>query len=96
MVIRVRAALVEARTALINTARGLAKSLGERLPVCDTDQMGTEQTESLPVELQRVLEPLMEQVVSLTARVKEMDRKVEQIAREDYPETVLLQRESDL
>jgi transposase len=92
MVIRVRAALVEARTGLINTARGLAKSLGERLPVCDTDQMGTEQTESLPVELQRVLEPLMEQVVSLTARVKEMDRKVEQIAREDYPETVLLQQ----
>jgi transposase len=92
MVIRVRAALVEARTGLINTARGLAKSLGERLPVCDTDQMGTEQTESLPVALQRVLEPLMEQVVSLTARVKEMDRKVEQIAREDYPETVLLQQ----
>jgi hypothetical protein len=45
--------------------------------------MGTVQTESLPVELQRVLEPLMEQVVSLTARIKEMDRKVEQIARED-------------
>ena len=92
MVIRVRAALVEARTGLINTARGLAKSLGERLPVCDTDQMGTEQTESLPVELQRVLEPLMEQVVSLTASVKEMDRRVEQIARDDYPETVLLQQ----
>ncbi len=92
MVIRVRAALVEARTSLVNTARGLAKSLGERLPVCDTDQMGTEQTKSLPVELQRVLEPLMGQVVSLTERIKEMDRKVEQIAREDYPETALLQQ----
>jgi transposase len=59
---------------------------------CDTDQMGTEQTKSLPVELQRVLEPLMGQVVSLTERIKEMDRKVEQIAREDYPETALLQQ----
>ncbi|MGB4785483.1 MAG: transposase, partial [Candidatus Acidiferrum sp.] len=48
MVIRVRAALVEARTSLVNTARGLAKSLGERLPICDADQMGVEQTESLP------------------------------------------------
>jgi transposase len=83
---------VEARTSLVNTARGLAKSLGERLPVCDTDQMGTEQTKSLPVGLQRVLEPLMGQVVSLTERIKEMDRKVEQIAREDYPETALLQQ----
>lgn len=92
MVIRVRAALVEARTALINTARGLAKSLGERLPVCGSDQMGVEQTESLPAELQRVLEPLLQEVVSLTEKIKESDRKVEQIAREDYPETKLLQQ----
>ena len=32
MVIRVRASLVEAPTALVNTARGLAKAMGERLP----------------------------------------------------------------
>jgi len=92
MVIRVRAALVEARTGLVNTARGLAKSLGERLPLCDTDQMGVEQTESLPVALQQVLEPLLKEVVSLTEKIKESDRKVEQIAREDYPETRLLQQ----
>ena len=92
MVIRVRAALVEARTGLVNTARGLAKSLGERLPTCDTDQMGVEQAESLPAELQQVLEPLLKEVVSLTEKIKESDRKVEQIAREDYPETRLLQQ----
>src|SRR5215469_5786312 len=39
MVIRVRAALISARTSLVNTARGLAKALGERLPKCDADQM---------------------------------------------------------
>ena len=32
MAIRVRAVLVEARTKLVNAARGLAKSVGERLP----------------------------------------------------------------
>lgn len=32
MVIRARAALVEVRTMLVNSARGLAKSFGERLP----------------------------------------------------------------
>jgi len=92
MVIRVRSALVEARTGLINTARGLVKSRGERLPICDSDQMGIEQTESLPTELRQVLEPLLTQVVSLTEKIKEMDRRVEQIAREDYPETRLLQQ----
>ena len=40
MVIRVRAALIAVRTSLVNTARGLAKAMGERLPQCDADQMG--------------------------------------------------------
>jgi transposase len=35
MVIRARAGLVRARTALINTARGLTKSYGERLRSCN-------------------------------------------------------------
>ncbi len=35
MQIRVRAGLVEARTSLVNAARGLAKAMGERLPKCD-------------------------------------------------------------
>src|SRR5215469_11106917 len=45
MVIRVRSALVEARTGLVNTARGLAKALGERLPVCDARSDGSEANE---------------------------------------------------
>jgi hypothetical protein len=56
MVIRVRAALLSARTSLVNTARGLAKALGERLPNCDADQMGVPQTESLPPNVRQVLE----------------------------------------
>jgi hypothetical protein len=51
--------------------------------------MGAEQTKSLPVELQRVLEPLMGQVVSLTERIKEMDGKVEQILGHRGPDTDL-------
>ena len=38
-VIRARAELVKARTALINAARGLAKSYGERLPKRGTQQV---------------------------------------------------------
>jgi len=37
-VIRARAGLVGARTALVNAARGLAKSYGERLRKCGTQQ----------------------------------------------------------
>lgn len=92
MKIRVRARLVETRTDLINAARGLAKSVGERLPACDADQMGEEQAGSLPAALQETLQPLLEQVESLTEKIKASDRELEQIARKDYPETKLLEQ----
>ena len=92
MVIRVRAALIAARTSLVNAARGLAKSMGERLPQRDADQMGILQAGSLPAKLQQVLEPLLKEVESLTEKIKDSDRRIEQIARKDYPETALLQQ----
>src|SRR5215472_6418180 len=92
MIIRVRAALIAVRTSLVNTARGLAKSMGERLPKCDADQMGVLQAVSLPPELRQVLEPLLKEVESLTEKIKDSDREIEQIARKDYPETALLQQ----
>src|SRR6516225_10639892 len=91
-VIRVRAALITVRTSLVNTARGLAKAMGERLPKCDADQMGVLQAASLPPKLQQVLEPLLKEVESLTERIKDSDSEIEQIARKDYPETALLQQ----
>jgi transposase len=94
MVIHVRASLVEARTALVNTARGLAKAVGERLPSCDADQMGVKQMESLPVGLQATLRLLLEAVESLTEKIQALDAKVEQIARSEYPETALLRQVS--
>jgi transposase len=94
MVIRVRASLVDARTALVNAARGLAKSIGERLANCDADQMGVERIASLPVELQETLRPLLEEVESLTEKIHALDKRIEQIARTEYPETALLRQVS--
>ena len=93
-VIRVRAALVEARTMLVNAARGLTKATGERLPSCDADQMSVERMEPLPAGLQNPLRPLLEEVESLTEKIRALDQQVEQIARTDYPETDLLRQVS--
>jgi len=56
-VIRVRAGLVRARTALINTARGLSKSYGERLRGCNPRNMNAEKAAGLSPELQGALGP---------------------------------------
>ena len=90
MQIRVRAALVEARTALVNTLRGLAKSAGERIPKCDPDALDPARLEGLPVPLQAVLQPLVAQIKTLTEQILAWDGKLEQIARNEYPETQLL------
>jgi transposase len=94
MQIRVRAALVDTRTGLINTARGMAKSMGERLASCDADQMGVEKLAGLSSVVVEALRPLMESVEMLTQQIKARDQKLEQLARSEYPETELLRQVS--
>src|SRR5919198_4475430 len=57
--IRARAGLVRARTALVNTARSVAKSYGERLRGCNVRNMNPEKAEALSPELQTALQPLL-------------------------------------
>jgi transposase len=92
--IRVRAALIEARTALVNTARGLAKALGERVPKCAAAYLTVDEIGALPEGVRGVLEPVLQQVESLSEQIQVCDRELEQIARTHYPETELLQQVS--
>jgi len=91
-VIRARAALVSTRTALVNAARGLTKSDGARLPKCGTEQINPEITKELPPELREALHPLLAKIESLNARIAEYDTRIEQIAKEIYPEVVRLKQ----
>jgi transposase len=91
-VIRARAELVKARTALVNSARGLVKSYGERLRKCSTQQVGQDLAQSLSPELRQALEPLLREVESLNTQIKEYDRRIEKMARETYPEVELLKQ----
>lgn len=91
-VIRARAALVSTRTALVNAARGLTKSYGERLRKCGTGQMNREVAKELSQELRDALEPLLAEIESLNERIAEYDRRIEQIAKETHPEVALLQQ----
>jgi transposase len=91
-VIRARAELVSARTALVNAARGLVKSYGQRLPKCGTQQVGRELAAALSTELRDVLEPLLKEIESLNEGIKEYDERMEKIAKEVYPEVSLLKQ----
>jgi len=90
--IRARAGLVSARTALVNAARGLVKSYGERLRKCGTQQFDRETTSALNAGLRQALDPLVQEIESLNERIQEYDRRIAKMAKEEYPETALLKQ----
>ena len=91
-VIRARASLVRARTALVNTARGLTKSYGERLRGCNPRNMDTEKAQTLSPELQAALSPLLQALESLSEHIAEYNQRIEAIAQQSYPQTALLKQ----
>ncbi|MFZ0198961.1 MAG: transposase [Candidatus Sulfotelmatobacter sp.] len=84
-VIRARAGLVRARTAFVNTARGLAKNSGEPLRGCTVRNMNPEKAEGRSPELQAALQPLLAAIESLNKRILEYNEGIEKLAQESYP-----------
>jgi transposase len=91
-VIRARAGLVRARTALVNTARSLAKSYGERLRGCNVRNMNPEKAAALSPELQSALEPLLAEIASLSEHIAEYNDRIEALAQHRYPQVALLKQ----
>ena len=87
IVIRVRAQLVNARTLLINTARGIVKSLGSRLPECSADGFAKRCQQQLPAELFSVLLPLVQQIGTMTDQIKAYDDQIQHLADQRYLDT---------
>lgn len=90
-VIRARGELVAARSGLINTCRGMAKSLGIRLPSSSSEYFARKVEGAIPEPLLSALEPLRVTIAELTQRIRDFDRQIEQIARDRYPQTKLLE-----
>jgi transposase len=89
-IIRSRQALVSTRTQLVNHVRGAVKSFGGRLPKCPAVSFHKRALEHIPEALRPALGPILEQIGSLTQRIRDYERQLEAISKEHYPETDLL------
>jgi transposase len=92
VVLRARDALVTVRTQLINTTRGLVKSMGARLPKCSSASFPKKVEEALPTELREALLPLVRLAEELSDRIQAYDKRIEQLGREKYEHTQLLRQ----
>jgi transposase len=88
--IRSRQALIGCRTQLVNHVRGAVKSFGARLPKCPARSFHNKAPQHMPEALRPALEPLLEQIASLTERIRQYDRLLVAISKDHYPETELL------
>jgi transposase len=91
-IIRSRQALVGCRTQLVNHVRGAVKSFGHRLPKCPARSFHNRAPEHIPEALRLALGPILEQIGSLTERIRQYDRQLETVSEEHYPETELLRQ----
>ncbi len=91
-IIRSRQALVGARTQLVNHVRGAVKSFGGRLPKCPARSFHNKASERIPEALMPALGPILEQIGSLTQRIRDYERELETISKAHYPETELLRQ----
>jgi transposase len=91
-IIRSRQALVGCRTQLVNHVRGAVKSFGARLPKCPARSFHNRAPEHIPEALLSALGPILEQIGSLTERIRQYDRELQIVAKERYPETDLLRQ----
>jgi transposase len=73
--------------------RGAVKSFGARLPKCPARSFHKKRaSEHIPEALRPALGPILETIGSLTQRIREYDRKLQEICQEHYPETDLLRQ----
>ena len=88
--LKVRSAMVEARTKWINTVRGLLRSFGYKVagksPGTFVDRVNRMK---LPDELRAVIEPLLEQLDLLSCEIKRRNEHVEEMVK-DLPEVAHL------
>ena len=89
-VIRVRAQLIKARTQLVNTARGVVKSLGGRLGRADAAYFVPRTWPEVPAALRDALGPVYRSLVALNEQICKLDKQIEQLSRQRYPHTAQL------
>src|ERR1035438_5443853 len=92
LVLRAREALVESRTKLISTVRGLVKSMGARVSSCSSPSFSQKAAAEIPDEVGETLQPLLRLIATLSEEIKTFDQRIEKLAAEKYMHTQLLRQ----
>lgn len=90
--IHTRKALVAARTMFINRARALTKSVGALLPQTGARSFPHKVAADVPEQLGAAIAPLLRMVASLNEEIVALDRQIDALIAQRYPQARLLQQ----
>ena len=91
-VVRSRDVLVRARSQMVVHVRGVVKSTGSRIPGISPEAFDERVLEHIPEGLKRALEPVLKTIGEINRQLREIDKKVEHMCKNDYPETERLRQ----
>lgn len=90
--VKARDVLVRTRSTLVNHVRGAVKAFGARIPRCSAESLPLRALPCLPEIIRPALVPVLETIQRLTEQIRDYDRRVVIVSREQYPETQSLQQ----
>lgn len=88
--IKARDMLVRTRTKLVNHVRGTVKSMGYRIPSCNTKCFAARAGGEIPTALWDALAPILQTIEELGERIKDLSRQISHLCTDRYPETKYL------
>ena len=91
-VIKARDTLVKSRTMLINSIRGMLKSMGLTIPKCSTQSFAKKAMEVIPKEYHFGLLEMIDMVAKLSEKINIYDSKVKILCDKEFPETKIFSK----
>ena len=94
LAIKIRASLVRQRTGMVNTLRGVVKSMGLRIPSSGAEAFHRRVREFLSEqpELEPAIAPAVEALESLTQQIRAYEKAIDEAARTHHPQALKLQQ----
>jgi transposase len=77
---------------LINSVRGLVKSMGARISGCSSFTFSQKAATEIPGEVEETLQPLLRLIATLNDEIKTFDQRIEKLGADKYMHTQLLRQ----
>jgi len=91
-VLKARDILVRTRSRLIAHVRGTVKSFGERVNCCSAEGFANRAEQQIPENLRPALKEVIEEINSLTKRIRRYDYQIERMSTQSYSESQRLRQ----